>query len=384
MPKKQPKAPTTQHLSDHEMLCAAVRFSLDEPERFSADEQAARDADVAKVQTLSRKSSIRATRAMLPRVHRLAEHAAEALMLEDVPEVYVAAASDLNAFACTDSRGRSICVLNHGLVPLLTDEELLAVIAHEIGHAGLRHAGRTPESFLAQVYGSQRSCAAEVSADRLAVLAVGSPATLAAALVKMQCGLPTSEFQVDVDAVMQQFAHPDNVDEDFDGLDSHPELPFRYWAMTRFEQSDLFARLHGRDGGEDFDGVEQEIEDRFHALDEGVAFVTTSEVVHHAVAWVGCLMVAHDERITARERAALSAVVGQIWAEDACHYAQRNGLRAVERRAQEALEPLRHAGLRTRRRVRDLIRQLGAKSKNSARSRRMIALVNAVIGKDGR
>jgi hypothetical protein len=130
--------------------------------------------------------------------------------------------------------------------------------------------------------------------------------------------------------------------------------------------------------------VEQEIEDRFHALDEGVAFVTTSEVVHHAVAWVGCLMVAHDERITARERAALSAVVGQIWAEDACHYAQRNGLRAVERRAQEALEPVRHAGLRTRRRVRDLIRQLGAKSKNSARSRRMIALVNAVIGKDGR
>lgn len=367
---------------DHDELCALVRFSLDEPERFSPDEERARDEEIARLRTLVRKDGVRATRALLPRVHRLADEAARRLLLGEAPEVYVTAKPDLNAFAATDSQGRAVCVVHHGLVPLLSDDELLAVLAHEFGHAGLRHGGRDADSTAAHVYGSQRSCAAEVSADRLALLAAGSPAVLASALVKMTCGLSTGELSIDIDAVLEQFAHPDNVDEDFDGLDSHPELPFRHWAMTRFAATDVCVALAGGAGGEPFDAVEAEIEDRFHALDEGAAFVTTSELVHQALAWLGCLMVAQDDRVTARERLALAGVVGQVWAEDVCHYARRNGLRAVERRAREALAPLRHAGLRTRHRVRDLLRELGARSRNVVRARRILGMVTRELGRD--
>lgn len=378
MPRTRSRRPSR----DHDDLCALIRFSFDEPARLSPDEVRARDEHVAKLRTTCRKGGVRASRALLPRVHRLADEAARRLLLREAPEVYVTAMPDLNAFAATDSKGHALCVVHHGLVPLLSDDELLAVLAHEFGHAGLRHGGRGDDSGAAYVYGSQRSCAGEVSADRLAVLAVGAPTVLTSALVKMTCGLSADELSIDVDAVLAQFAHPDNVDEDFDGLDSHPELPFRHWAMTRFAATDVCVAFAGGNGGEPFDAVEREIEDRFHALDEGKAFVCTSELVHQALAWLGCLMIAQDDRVTPRERQALASLVGQVWAEDVCDYARRNGLRAVDRRAREALEPLRHAGLRTRHRIRELLRELGARSRNVVRARRILGLVTRELGRD--
>ena len=49
-------------------------------------------------------------------------------------KVYIT--SDVNAFACADG---SVRVFS-GLMDLMTDNELLGVIGHEIGHVGLRHS----------------------------------------------------------------------------------------------------------------------------------------------------------------------------------------------------------------------------------------------------
>jgi Peptidase family M48 len=364
--------------SHHDQLCSLVRFSLDEILARSESDLREHDAWVASHRAAMRKSGVRASQKLLPRVHRLACEAAERLFLETAPEVYVIASPELNASAITDSRGSALCSLHHGVVKLLEDDELIAVIAHEFGHAGLRHFGSHVDSPESYVYGMHRSCAGEVSADRIAVAAVGEPGPLTKALIKMNCGLDATELQVDIDEVLEQFAHPENQKEE-DGLDTHPELPFRHWAMARFCETDVFAALQGKQGGESFDAVEMEIEDRFHSLDDGEAFVTTSDLLHQAAAWTGTMMVAHDEEITPREFQALSDMVGRLWAEDACSYARRNGLEAVERRARQALSCLRHAGLRARRRVLGIIEEIGKRSRNHARVRKTLRFVEGLL-----
>ena len=382
MPKrKKTRSRSIRKHSDHDELCSLVRFSLDEAPTWSEAEIQERDVAIASLRTETRKRGVRASQRLLPRVHRLAAEAADRLMLEAAPEVYVVAQPDFNASALTDSKGAAFCELHHGLVKLLDDDELLAVIAHEFGHAGLRHAVRGAENLAAHVFGTQRTCAGEVSADRIAIMALGEAAPLTRALIKMQCGLDATELQVDIDSVLEQFAHPENTKEDEDGPDTHPELPFRHWAMTRFCETDLFATLQGKAGGEPFDGVEEEIEDRFHSLDDGLAFVMTSDLLHEAVAWTGTLMVSRDGKVTPHEFKVLSELVGRIWAEDVCSYARRNGIEAVERRARETLGSLRHAGLRIRRRAIGIIEEIGRRSRNRAGVRSALRFCESILGR---
>lgn len=63
--------------------------------------------------------------------------AADILDAPKVPELYIAASGDINAF--TAGVERTLVVLNSGAIDLLSDDELFYVIAHEIGHIKSSH-----------------------------------------------------------------------------------------------------------------------------------------------------------------------------------------------------------------------------------------------------
>jgi len=63
--------------------------------------------------------------------------AADLLDAPKVPELYIAAGGDINAF--TSGTERTLIVLNAGAIDLLSDDELFFVIAHEIGHIKSSH-----------------------------------------------------------------------------------------------------------------------------------------------------------------------------------------------------------------------------------------------------
>lgn len=58
---------------------------------------------------------------------------ASAVMGIAPPDLHISPQPVINAFALTDRRGGVVCIFQ-GLLDLLTDEELAAVIAHEVGH----------------------------------------------------------------------------------------------------------------------------------------------------------------------------------------------------------------------------------------------------------
>ncbi len=82
-------------------------------------------------------SHLRVNADNFPDVYDLVQAAGDTIDLPKLPEVYVAGGGDINAF--TAGVERPIVVLNAGAIDCLSEEELLFVIAHELGHVKSGH-----------------------------------------------------------------------------------------------------------------------------------------------------------------------------------------------------------------------------------------------------
>src|SRR2546423_1534367 len=81
-------------------------------------------------------SAVRVTPQQCPDLHAKLQVACTTLGV-DMPELYVQQSPIVNAF--TGGVERPVIVLYSGLLERLTDEEILAVVAHEVGHIHAEH-----------------------------------------------------------------------------------------------------------------------------------------------------------------------------------------------------------------------------------------------------
>src|SRR5918996_762125 len=82
--------------------------------------------------------NIRVSAKQFPQVHNLFQEACDVLDIKDMPEVYLCTAPAIpNAF--TFGMEKYSVTLLTGLMDLLTEEELMFVIAHELSHIKCNH-----------------------------------------------------------------------------------------------------------------------------------------------------------------------------------------------------------------------------------------------------
>ena len=82
-------------------------------------------------------SNLRVTADNFPAIHDAARAAADILDLPKLPEIYIAAGGEINAF--TAGVEKTIVVLTSAAVDHLSDDELFFVVAHELGHIKSGH-----------------------------------------------------------------------------------------------------------------------------------------------------------------------------------------------------------------------------------------------------
>ena len=82
-------------------------------------------------------SYIRVTPKNFPEIHQLLEEACENIFLKDIPDLYIEWSYQVNAKAVGSQK--PMIILYSGAVDLLTKEELLFVIGHEVGHIKSGH-----------------------------------------------------------------------------------------------------------------------------------------------------------------------------------------------------------------------------------------------------
>ncbi|HEX8692215.1 MAG TPA: M48 family metallopeptidase [Longimicrobium sp.] len=190
----------------------------------------------------------------LPRIHRHLVECCQVLDVE-VPEMYLHATGDVNAFSLGDTR--RFVVVTADLVDACDEEELRAVIAHEVGHLVCRHTlyktmawvlfngGASilgPLSIavkpieIALAYWSRRS---EFSADRAAAVVLGGPQQVVETMIRLAGGPKSITADVNVEEYLRQA-------EDFDKLAENA------WSrvlqlMSVMEATHPFSALRARE-----------------------------------------------------------------------------------------------------------------------------------------
>ena len=165
-------------------------------------------------------SAIRVDHRQYQRIHRIFAEAAASLDVDDLPELYVRNDRSLNAMCI--GMAKPFIVVNSGAIELLDEDELRALLGHELGHLLSGHAlYRTLAHILtnlalrlswvpigslvlrAIVVGLQEWWRkAELSADRAGLLAGQDPAASQRLLMKLAGGGDLSE--VDTTAFLEQ------------------------------------------------------------------------------------------------------------------------------------------------------------------------------------
>ncbi len=166
-------------------------------------------------------SSVQVGENQLPHLHQLLVDACKTLDLE-VPQLYVRQHPMPNAYTFAMRGKQPFVVMHTSLIDLLTDEEVKAVIAHELGHLKCEHgvyltlanlivlaAGQISPvgTILAQGLQAQMlewlRCA-EFTCDRAALLATQDPRVVASVLMKLAGGSPTLAPKLNLDAFLVQ------------------------------------------------------------------------------------------------------------------------------------------------------------------------------------
>lgn len=153
-------------------------------------------------------SFVRVGGGQLPGVMKLFERAASGLGMRELPELYVYAHSDVNAH--TGGVERPYVALTSPLVEIMTEDELLAVMAHELSHIQSQHvlykiAARLLSLATTELLGATLGIGnllvlplqlallkwdrcSELTADRGMLLATRDPQLVLRVLMKLACG----------------------------------------------------------------------------------------------------------------------------------------------------------------------------------------------------
>jgi Zn-dependent protease with chaperone function len=176
-------------------------------------------------------SAVKVTPKQCSRIYRLLEEAVAVLDMPTVPALFLTQTPIVNAFAM--GRENPTVVLHTGLVELLNEEELLGVIAHELGHV---HCGHTVYRLMALLvellvrYGGMKlgvgdilsmplqasllewTRKAEFTADRAAILVTQNPEAVFSTLFKLTGGSPKVFNMMDRDEYLKQAEEYDRTD----------------------------------------------------------------------------------------------------------------------------------------------------------------------------
>lgn len=280
------------------------------------------------------KFGIRLTERISPRIFGLYNEAVRSLGIEAEAEVFCLPEQEIQASAIVDMQkgGKfQIVGITAGALERLEDKELVSILGHEIGHllfennrlnALLNPDPETQSLTVLPPLGESLFLRwrkkAEISADRIGLLASGDFVSSARALLKATFGLDERNLNLDVDALLDQMGeikgHPEIMEETFS---SHPLLPIRLRALELFSRSEKAKRngFEPSEGVVSDDDLEKEIADLI-LLTRRYPVKPLHVAVMRSVALGGALLLGADKQISDEEVKVLIHVLHQYFTDE--------------------------------------------------------------------
>jgi hypothetical protein len=293
-------------------LAEKLRFSGDKPNvEINDNQQAHQNFDSAS--SFLAQSGLRISQDLTPSLYTALNQACERISIPAAAiKAYVYASPEVQAHCFSGgSRGCAIRI-SSGLIQLLSKEELIFVIGHEIGHflLGHTHARETTEH-RNSVECFMQSRSQEISVDRIGLVAGQSLETGIRSLMKTISGLNDSFLRFDVGSFLGQMkSEPGSSSfQDYDA--THPSLVMRCRALLWFSMSDAYARSPGRNDGEPLERIDQRIERDLAKYVDGHIREEIAEARKNLNLWLSAAAAIRDGIFERKEQDILSNLVGQ-------------------------------------------------------------------------
>jgi len=150
-------------------------------------------------------------------------------------EAFVFNSDQTNAQSITLSDERCIIRISSRLVELLNQHELRFVLGHELGHFIFEHSVKTDQEEGLDEEGFLLSKAAEISSDRVGLLASRTTLDATKAILKSISGLPSAHLGDDFTDFLDQFQDRNQSHDLSSFFTSHPSFLIRARALLWFD-----------------------------------------------------------------------------------------------------------------------------------------------------
>lgn len=265
------------------------------------------------------KEGIRLTETLAPRIHRIFREVCEVLSINGKEEIFCLPQQNINAYAILDIQEAgtySLIGITAGALEKLDDSELKSILGHELGHfifgnqrldALISRDPNNPSATVLPPFGESLFLRwrkkAEISADRVGLLASGDFNASAKAFIKGVFGLSDRNLNLDIEALLKQVdeikTHPEIINETFA---SHPLLPIRLKAIELFSQSEKakrngFPLMNATIPDEELENSIDELIRMTHRY----PYKPLQEAVMRAIALAGALLLSSDKNISDEE-----------------------------------------------------------------------------------
>lgn len=252
-----------------------------------------RTKDAEQEARIQSRIKLRVTPQTLPGVERAVEKACRNLKVpRESVHAFVSPELGRNA-VCKMSADEPMIVFGSALIELMDEAELACIAGHEIGHFLL------PESYFfydpESPEGRIHCRAAEITMDRIGLIACGDLSAACKAEMKLMSGLKEPHLRPDVSAFLNEARIA------FDGTfrreedDTHPPAQLRLRAIVEFAGSDACLRPWGREGGIPIERVNASISRLLSEQIDRHVIAEFSEPVLMAKAWLYCLCRSHGK-----------------------------------------------------------------------------------------
>lgn len=332
---------------------------------------AARDEVEHDPRTIHMLAGVRLSRAMCPKVFGALDRVTEILGIELECEIYVHPDPLINAgitpASLEDPDAKPVLILSSGAVEKLSEDELLFVLGHEVGHFVFAHHQHGVASICAlpearkypyqsvQLMSWARS--AEISADRIALLCCQDFSTAIRTFFKLASGLGDEHVNADLSVYWEQVKEAQETvfgsSDQLGGMSTHPFSPMRIKALHRFwcwdELADLWKgpkppKLLTREQVENQTYKLIADMDPDYIRSKGAAKSRADEFF----AWAAGMVIAADGIIDDREIKKLTRFVGKERCQEVVDTLRsKNGVDKVARNVSELSVPLRGTASRT-------------------------------------
>ena len=289
------------------------KFKSDNPNEFGIDLKKFKKNEILDESHLSNllSHSIRISEDILPSVSQSIDAVIEKLEIKNEFDFFVTSDNYQANASCSlmSPFSKPFIILTSKLIELLSEKELEFVIGHEVAHYIYQHSlypnHQNEENRNLRLNILNLSRAAEISADRIGILACGDLEAALRANIKLTSGLSDKYLNFKFSAYLDQLREIETIGKSNNQLwSTHPSFLIRMQALIWFSMTDEFNEFFKtkKKGTYNIAEIDEKIENSKQKMIGNEIETSNQEIINRAFMWGSLNLYLSDKKFTKYEQ----------------------------------------------------------------------------------